>query len=643
MRGFCLLTFVLGFSGFLSGCSEEVVPIVRFDEVNSAVPLVESTLYNRVLTWRPADRTTVNSNPPRFSWPYEPDIIPEGESSSLPVRKFAFQISEDSDFQKILLDIKATDFNFYNTIPKLPVGKELFWKIGYYPPNRGGPPEWQGVRRFRIEPGTLTWARDRLAIPDLTRDNHPRIIFKKERMNELRALVGRDAFSREIYGKVLADATADLNADWFLKFPASDLVPEKQLREIYSDIPPWLDPDGGDAPYLQMADRLISMAFAYMLSGDERFLEVVERLVTVASWGRTGETRPEGVEGGRSPDNVSLIEYLSLFYDWFYDELSPAQRATVLEGLRWRVEHIVNNYSWRQGVGSKVYPYSISIAGSSHPYENINYTFPAGLAAYEEGGVFKTTYDLAVNFLSGVNNCFGPEDAWNEGPGYGLSKFKWMVNATCYYDMTLENGGFGLNPFLSEIGEFFNRVASRLGYGTNQCHHAVAYGNHGIMHLRRPGKRSTHVIPIPENNRECRALQPPAHSLSRIAIAIAEDGCRKTITTILVLELLIIKFPNGPLFLCHDHDSLSMHISPYWPILATCPLQTIVVAIGSRIIDGPLTASPKQSSPLSYSMVSASASGIKDNCLRTPEGLPIFLFVSTLYSAFVIGKTQDVR
>jgi len=468
------LTFVLGFSGFLSGCSEEVVPIVRFDEVNSAVPLVESTLYNRVLTWRPADRTTVNSNPPRFSWPYEPDIIPEGESSSLPVRKFAFQISEDSDFQKILLDIKATDFNFYNTIPKLPVGKELFWKIGYYPPNRGGPPEWQGVRRFRIEPGTLTWARDRLAIPDLTRDNHPRIIFKKERMNELRALVGRDAFSREIYGKVLADATADLNADWFLKFPASDLVPEKQLREIYSDIPPWLDPDGGDAPYLQMADRLISMAFAYMLSGDERFLEVVERLVTVASWGRTGETRPEGVEGGGSPDNVSLIEYLSLFYDWFYDELSPAQRATVLEGLRWRVEHIVNNYSWRQGVGSKVYPYSISIAGSSHPYENINYTFPAGLAAYEEGGVFKTTYDLAVNFLSGVNNCFGPEDAWNEGPGYGLSKFKWMVNATCYYDMTLENSGFGLNPFLSEIGEFFNRVAV-LGLPH------LSFGNVGVM------------------------------------------------------------------------------------------------------------------------------------------------------------------
>jgi hypothetical protein len=218
----------------------------------------------------------------------------------------------------------------------------------------------------------------------------------------------------------------------------------------------------------------MNMAFAYMLSEDERFLAVVDRLMTVASWGRTGETRPEGMEGGGSPDNVSLIEYLSLFYDWFYDRLTPVQKSVVLEGLRWRVEHIVNNYSWRQRNGTKVYPYSISIAGSSHPYENINYTLPAGLAAYEEGGVFKTTYDLAVHFLSGVNNCFGPEDAWNEGPGYGLSKFKWMVNAVCYYDMTLEGARFGRNPFLTEIGEFFNRVAV-LGLPH------LSFGNVGIM------------------------------------------------------------------------------------------------------------------------------------------------------------------
>jgi len=416
----------------------------------------------------------VTLNPPRFSWPYEPEIIPEKQMPSLPIRKYAFQIAEDIDFQGLLLDVKQTDFNFYNTIPPLPVEKEIFWRVGYYDPTEESRLVWKEVRRFRIESGAVSWDRKKLAEPDLTADQHPRIIFKKGRLDELRAIVGRDAFSKEIYKKVLEDADADLTADWFLKFPATDFVPDTQLREIYEDIPPWKDPDGGDAPYLLMADHLMNMAFAYMLSGDEKFLPVMERMVTVASWGRTGETRPEGMGGGRSPDNVSLIEYLSLFYDWFYERLSARDRGIVLEGLRWRVEHIVNDYSWRQGEGTLVYPYSIAVAGSSHPYENINYTLPAGLAAYEEGGVFRTTYDLAVNFLSGVNNCFGPEDSWNEGPGYGLSKFKWMVYATCYYDMTLEDAGFGRNPFLTEIGEFFNRTAV-LGLPH------LSFGNVGLM------------------------------------------------------------------------------------------------------------------------------------------------------------------
>lgn len=336
---------------FVGKCGQETRPVAHFNEANSSVPLTESILYNRVLTWRPANETTVNLNPPRFSWPYEPDIIPESKLPSLPIRKYAFQIAEDLGFQELLLDVRETDFNFYNAIPMLPVRKALYWRVGYYDPSASKRLEWNRVRSFKIGPGAVDWDREKLATPDLTHDNHPRIIFKKGRIDKLRALVKHDAFSNEIYEKVVSDAESDLGADWFVDFPASDLVPDAELREIYQEIPPWLDPDGGDAPYLQMADRLMNMAFAFMLTEDERFLAVVDRLVTVASWGRMGETRPEGMEGGRSPDNVSLIEYLSLFYDWFYDKLSPAQRATVLEGLRWRVEHIVNDYSWRQGRG----------------------------------------------------------------------------------------------------------------------------------------------------------------------------------------------------------------------------------------------------------------------------------------------------
>ena len=154
------------------------------------------------------------------------------------------------------------------------------------------------------------------------------------------------------------------------------------MRKIYTDIPPHLDPDGSDDPYLIMIDRLMDMAFAYMLTGDSRFLAVVPRMTTVATWRDQGATAPEGLGG--SPDNVSLNEYLSLIFDWFYDELTPQQKGKILDGLRWRTDHILYNYSWRSKHGAEMNPNSVAIASSSHPYENINYAFIAGIAAYEE-------------------------------------------------------------------------------------------------------------------------------------------------------------------------------------------------------------------------------------------------------------------
>jgi len=448
-------------------------PPLRFTETNSAQPVTESMLYNRAIVWRPADNTIVNLNPPRFSWPYEPTIMLEDgdEKKYLPVRYYRFQVSLDRQFETLLVDVVETPFNFYNAVPVFPEDRPVYWRVGYYDPEQMVL-QWQKARVFEISPQAVRWDRSGLAEPKFISEEHPRIIFNSGNIQALRRLAVTHPFSREIYERVLADATTDLDAGWFRNFPRTDKVPEEQLRGLYPDIPPWLDPDGGDAPYLLIIERLMNMAFAYMLTGDERFLAVTGRLRTVAAYGTGGATSPEGLGG--SEDYVALNEYLSLFYDWFYDHLSPVARSQVLESLRWRTEHIVNSYSWRGRKGTRVSPSSIAVCGSSHPFENINYTVPAGLAAYGTGSIFNTTYQLAVNYYSGVNNPFGPEDAWNEGPGYGLSKFKWMVNAVCYYDMSLEGANFGLNPFLTEIGEFFTRMAP-LGLPH------LSFGNIGIM------------------------------------------------------------------------------------------------------------------------------------------------------------------
>ncbi len=459
----------------LLSCSGRPAPEqIVFDEASSAVPVNESMLYSRCLTWRPAGGLTVDLNPPRFSWPYEPTIMltEDDPRERLSVRTFAFQIALDTQFTDLLVDIDKTPINFYNTIAPLPEGRELYWRAGYFDPEGGSGLEWRESRSFTVKPGATTWDRSALKEPAFVSAEHPRIIYTADRIEKLRELALTNDNSREIYEQTLQNADFDLSADWFIDFPAQDTIPEGSLRTIFDDIPPWLDPDGTDAPYLQMADRLMNMAFAWVLTADTRYLAVTERMVTLATWGAGGATRPEGMGG--SPDNVSLNEYFALFYDWFYHVMTPAQKKTVLNALRWRVEHIIDNYSWLRDNGSGIAPHSVAVAGSSHPYENINYTWVAGLAAYEEGGVFPRTFELGVNFLTGVNNIFGPEDAWNEGPGYGLSKFKWMVFSSCYYDMTLNDANFGLNPFFNTIGDFFNRVAV-IGLPH------LSFGNIGIM------------------------------------------------------------------------------------------------------------------------------------------------------------------
>ena len=140
-----------------------------FTGENSRAPLTESMLYNRILTWRPADSARVSLNPPRFSWPYEPTIMPEDDSrksASLPIRKYSFQLAGDAHFQNILFEVPETEFNFYNAVGPLPEGKPIYWRAGYHDPE--GKPEVLQWSPERL-PGTARGSSKRF----LSRPNTP--------------------------------------------------------------------------------------------------------------------------------------------------------------------------------------------------------------------------------------------------------------------------------------------------------------------------------------------------------------------------------------------------------------------------------------------------------------------------------------
>ena len=122
---------------------------------------------------------------------------------------------------------------------------------------------------------------------------------------------------------------------------------------------------------------------------------------------------------------------------------------------------------------------------SSHGYEAAMGTAVCGLALYEHSEVGREWFDLILNYLIGVTCGHGFDEAWNEGPGYGTSKCKWLMNATMYFDTTLPQAGLGRNPFYKRIGEFFRRVIP-VGMTHNAWgNQANASRNNHLAHFRK--------------------------------------------------------------------------------------------------------------------------------------------------------------
>lgn len=132
-----------------------------------------------------------------------------------------------------------------------------------------------------------------------------------------------------------------------------------------------------------------------------------------------------------------------------------------------------------------VRPTSLAGMNASHQYEMGMDTAVCGLVLYEHSAVGRRWFEIALNYLIGINCGFGFDQGWNEGAGYGTSKAKWLINATCYYDSALPDADLGRNPFYRDIGDWFCRIIP-----VGMDHHAwgnqrnASRGNH-LSHMRK--------------------------------------------------------------------------------------------------------------------------------------------------------------
>ena len=383
---------------------------------------------NRFVNFRPADGEVVALNPPRMSWRYAPHDWEGGDHT------FTFQIADADTFQSPVVDV-VTPFNFYNTLPALNGAGPWYWRVGY---DVGTTEEaWSEVRSFTVAADAIEWDRSALANPDLAGQGHPRILFNATNLAAIRALMTSNTASQAAAADMKADADAILQKDWWQSFPQND-------TSLASE------------PFYVIARDLVTVAFVWKIYDDATYAGVKDRAVTYASYPMGGYSSPEGAGGDSNEDSTQATEFLALLFDWLHPQLNAGERQSFVDSLEWRVDHIINDFAWKRD--GTVRSSSLSTQCFSHAFESSMDTAPACLAIYEHSAVGKECFDLMLNYLIGVTNGFGFDEGWNEGPGYGNSKMKWLMNASIYFDTALPGANLGQNPYYRSIGDFFARI-----------------------------------------------------------------------------------------------------------------------------------------------------------------------------------------
>jgi len=406
----------------------------------SLLPDDPTTHYSRVVNFAPGDGETVGLNPPRFRWFYHPH---PSEATVSHIYTFRFQIARDVNFTDLAVDVE-TPYNFHNTVAPLSGSDTYYWRIQYLPENPNTPTTTSDVRSFSIAPDPKVWDRSGMAAPDFSGVAHPRMLFTEASLPRLRELTKTHPESRAILARMKRHVEENVfTADWWNNIPKSD-------RD-------WKN----EKHYWQIGHDLTIVAFLYVITEDEQYADVVQQAITIARYPIGGPASPEGAQGEYSwyanEDATQLTEFMTLWYDWFYPRLSNQERQAFVTSLEWRIDHFINNFAWKRKRNDgtlRMTGGSLAIVGASHAFEGFFDTFPACLAIYEDSEIARYGFHLGVNYMAGVGSAHGFSEGWNEGPGYGNSKWAWQINAMSYLDSVFPEYDVASNPWVTRNGEF---------------------------------------------------------------------------------------------------------------------------------------------------------------------------------------------
>ncbi len=431
------------------------LPAPTVFDSSAATPLDEKQVLPQYVTFRPGDGQVCEVNPPRFSWPYVPGVVPPAKG---PVadHTFTLRIASDEAMTEPAVDETGLRINVYNALPVLRGARKWFWRVGY---DVGTADErWSRVRSFTLARDAVEWDRTVLKALGKYLRGHPRVLLNRTNTPGLLAAMKAKPECRLIVDTVVRRARRYLKSRRHGRLPTSD---EKGCGLDAAD-------------FGQVGEGLETCAWAFTFTGEKAYLAAKEDALRIASYPPGGMSTPEGAKAprGQRKWSTKLTRSLAVFLDRCWDELTERERRALIHSLDWRIRYNTDYFSWRKG--RHIAPRGLAIWPASHPYQAAIWTLAGDLAVYEHSAAAREHAWIALNYLVGVTGGAGDYESYNEGAGYGNWKYETTVLTTLLWNLTVPDLHLERNPYHRRVGDFLARLSP---VGTYRS----SFGNQGYL------------------------------------------------------------------------------------------------------------------------------------------------------------------
>lgn len=393
-----------------------------------ALPKLDEPKAGRMtIQYGPVADTQIVENPPRFTW------LPVIEDDAA----YILRLSTDPKFPKAKTQVfENIAYNFFT--PDAPLAPGTYhWTYATWDAERGRPASvWSTPRSFTLGAGL---PETPLPLPDArlakVSKDHPRLWMTSDRLADFKAAVAADP-DHCTWSTFYADAV--------LPWMDREVMREPEGYPGHQRVAPIWRQTYIDLQELWYAIR--HLAIGGKVTGNaEMTARAKEWLLEAASWD------PMGVTSRAYTDEWAyrVCNALAWGYDWLYDDLSAAERATVRAALHERTrdiaEHAIEN--------AKIHLFPFD----SHAVRSVSSCIiPAAIALLDddETGQARQWLNYGIEFLYTVYSPWGDADGgWAEGPHYWMTGISYLLDAANWLKSYT-----GLNvyerPFFRNTGDF---------------------------------------------------------------------------------------------------------------------------------------------------------------------------------------------